>query len=92
MDIKEFKEKTKPYPDGSLIRKYTNGYQAHYIDMHPHGKTYRKRDNETYSWAFPEEKIMLLTRDGVVVVFLEELSNLEEIEKSMHLCAVPNNT
>lgn len=89
MDIKEFKEITeKRYPDGSLLKKYKNGYEAHIIDRHPHGEFYRKIDNDTGIYAFPEEKIMVLNSCGVVVVFLEDYENLQEIEESMKLIEI----
>lgn len=81
MEKEEFYQKVRE----SLIAKYTNGYEAHFIDKHPHGEFYRNRDNDSGVYCFPEETIMLLNRDGVVVVFLENESNLEEIEKGMKL-------
>ena len=35
--------------------------------------------------AFPDEQIMLLHRDGVVVMFLETTGDLDRIEQEMHL-------
>ena len=69
----------------SLIRRYRNGYEAHYIDRTLHGKTYRMAGNPTGLVALPEEKIMLLTRDWTVVVFLEDLADLNRIECELNL-------
>lgn len=69
----------------SLIRKYTNGYEAHWIDDHSHGKTYRDVHNELGYVALPNEQIMLLNRSGVVVAFLESFSDLDKIEKELKL-------
>lgn len=66
-----------------MIRKYTNGYEAHFIDRHPHGAFYRDPKNDLT--AFPDEEIMLLDSSGVVVVFLKDKVALSEIEKSMRL-------
>ena len=89
MTIEEFKEKTKPtYQGGSLIKKYTNGYEAHLIDKHPHGEFYRDINNSCGVVAYPEEKIMLLQSAGCVVVFLKDRSELGEIEKSMKLQSI----
>lgn len=86
MDIKEFKHQTRPsYQGGSLIRKYTNGYEAHFIDRHPHGKFYRTVNNGSGINAFPDEEIMLLQTCGIVVMFLKDRTALKEIEKSMNL-------
>lgn len=69
----------------SLIRKYNNGYEAHWIDIHPHGEIYRDVHNNLGYVAFPDEQIMLLNNSGVVVVFLNSLSDLDRIEKELHL-------
>ena len=69
----------------SMIRGYSNGYTAHWIDMHPHGKIYRKLNNKSGLVAFPDEHIMLLHRDGVVVMFIKTLDDLYEIEQKMRL-------
>ena len=69
----------------SLISKYTNGYEAHWIDGHPHGKTYRDIHNGLGYVALPNEQIMLLNGSGVVVVFLESLSGLDRMEKELKL-------
>ena len=69
----------------SLIRKYTNGYEAHWIDGHPHGKTSRDVHNGLGYVALPNEQIMLLNGSGVVVVFLERLSDLDKMEKELKL-------
>lgn len=86
MTVQEFKEQTRPaYQGGSMIRKYTNGYEAHLIDRHPHGKYYRDVNNSSGIVAFQEEEIMLLNLSGVVVMFLRDRCELAEIEKSMNL-------
>lgn len=71
--------------EDSLIRKYSNGYEAHWIDMHPHGKIYRDVHNNLDYFAFHKEQIMLLNTSGVVVVFLNGLSDLDRMEKELHL-------
>ena len=68
-----------------MIRKYTNGYEAHLIDKHPHCKFYRTPHNSSGIEALPHEKIMLLQTIGVVVMFLKDRAALAEIEKSMGL-------
>ena len=84
MDIKEFKRLTRPsYQGGSLIRKYTNGYEAHFIDRHPHGAFFR--DPQNVLSALPDEDIMLINSSGIVVMFLKKMGDLSEIEKSMRL-------
>lgn len=84
MDIKEFKRLTRPSSQGgSLIRKYTNGYEAHFIDRYPHGAFFR--DPQNVLSAFPDEDIMLINSSGVVVLFLKNMGDLSEIEKSMRL-------
>ena len=67
----------------SLIKKYTNGYEAHWIDKHFNRKVFR--DLRYYLNAFPEEKIVVLMDTGIVVTYLEELKDLEELEKSLKL-------
>ena len=69
----------------SLIRKYTNGYEAHWIDSHPHGKKYRCVHNGLGYAALPDEQIMLLNSFGVVVVFLKNLSDLDKMQKVLKL-------
>ena len=69
----------------SLIRRYENGYEAHAIDKHPHGKTYRNPHNPTGIVAFPEEGIMLLTSTWSVVMFLDTIEDLNRIECEMKL-------
>ena len=69
----------------SLIRKYTNGYEAHWIDSHPHGKKYRYVHNGLGYVAFPDEQIMLLNGSGVVVIFLKSLSDLDKMQKVLKL-------
>lgn len=87
MDVEEFKRLTRPANEGgSMIRKYTNGYEAHFIDRHPHGAFYRDPKNDLA--AYTDEKIMLLNPLGVVVVFLKDKVALSEIEKSMKLQSV----
>ena len=80
-EIKMFKEQER----ASMIRGYANGYTAHWIDMHPHGKTYRTLDNASGLVALPDEQIMLLHRDGTIVMLLKTLDDLDRIEKEMRL-------
>lgn len=80
-EIQNFKKQER----GSMIRCYANGYTAHWIDMHPHGKVYRDINNGLGYVACPEEQIMLLHRDGPVVMFLKTTGDLDRIEKEMHL-------
>lgn len=80
-EIKAFKFQER----SSMIRGYANGYTAHWIDMHPKGKAYRDINNGWGIVAFHEEQIVLLHRDGIVVMFLETLDDLYRIEQEMHL-------
>ena len=80
-EIKAFRKQER----GSMIRGYSNGYTAHWIDMHPHGKVYRDVNNGLGYVAFPDEQIMLLHRDGPVVMFLNTIEDLDRIEKRMKL-------
>lgn len=80
-EIKAFKKQER----GSMIRGYSNGYTAHWIDMYPHGKVYRDINNGLGYVAFPEEQIVLRHRDGTVVMFLETTGDLDRIEQEMHL-------
>lgn len=82
---KEEIQKFKMQERGSMIRGYANGYTAHWIDMHPHGKVYRDIHNGLGYVAFPEEQIVLLHRDGPVVMFLKTTDDLDRIEQEMHL-------
>jgi len=72
---------SKTYP----IRKYTNGYEAHNIDMHPHGKIYRDPHNSTGLVALPCESLMLLKKDWTVVQFLNTITDLNRIEEELDL-------
>lgn len=80
-DIQKFKKQER----SSMIRGYANGYTAHWIDMHPHGKIFRDVNNGTNVVAFPEEQIVLLHQCGTVVMFLKSIGDLDRIEKEMHL-------
>ncbi len=80
-EIKRMKEMAA----ASLIRRYENGYEAHLIDKHPHGKTYRDPHNPTDIVAFPEESIMLLTMDWTVVLFLNTIEDLNRTECELNL-------
>lgn len=84
MEKEEIKALRKQMRD-SMIRGYANGYTAHWIDMHPYGKVYRDVNNGLGYVAFPEEQIMLLHRDGPVVMFLNTTGDLDRIEQEMHL-------
>ena len=77
--------KTREQASRSLIRQYSNGYTAHWIDMHPHCKIFRDVNNGTDVVAFPEEQIVLLNQCWVVVMFLDSTDDLDRIEKEMHL-------
>ncbi len=66
----------------SLIKKYTNGYEAHWIDRHP--KRFIFRDVDFYLTALPDEKIVIL-KDGVIVMYLPELPDLNKLEKELAL-------
>ena len=80
-EIEKFKKKER----GSMIRGYANGYTAHWIDMHPHGKLFRDVNNGLDYVAFPDEQIVLLHRGGPVVMFLKTTGDLDRIEQEMHL-------
>lgn len=64
------------------FKRYTNGYEAWYIEDHPHKDVLR--DFRRGIFAFPEEKIVVM-HDGTVVVFLETINDLDKLEKDMHL-------
>lgn len=78
-------KRMKDMAAASLLRKYENGYEAHLIDKHPHGKTYRDPHNPTDIVAFPEESIMLLTMDWTVVLFLNTIEDLNRTECELNL-------
>lgn len=80
-EIQKFKDQER----ASMICGYANGYTAHWIDMHPHGKAYRDVNNGMSAVAFPNEQIVLLHRCGTIVLFLETLDDLDRIEQEMHL-------
>lgn len=70
----------------SRIKTYTNGYESHWIDEHPHGSMYRNPNNSLGLVAVPDESIMVVKASTqTVVVFLKGLSDLEEFENSMNL-------
>ena len=64
------------------FKRYTNGYEAWYIEDHPHKDVLR--DFRRGIFAFPEEKIVVM-HNGAVVVFLETINDLDKLEKDMHL-------
>ena len=66
----------------SLVFKYTNGYQAHYIDKHPNKDSFRDVDSDLS--AYPEETIVIL-KDGALVCYCIDIPGLEEVEKEMKL-------
>lgn len=80
-EIQEFRKQAEQ----SLIRRYSNGFEAHWIDKHPHGRFYRLVGDESTVSAFLEETIMLLNTSGVVVMFLEKMEDLDRIEREMRL-------
>ena len=84
----DYQQRIKEMAANSLIRKYTNGYEAHYIDKHPRGETYRDPSQPLGYGAYSEEKIMLLNSCWCVVVFLETMEDLERIEGEMKLIRV----
>ena len=67
------------------IREYTNGWKVYDIDSHPHGKIYRNPRNELGYCCFPEESLMLLNKSGCVVLFIINISELNNIEVEMNL-------
>jgi len=80
-EVQRMKEMAKVLP----FRKYENGYEAHAIDKHPHGKTYRDPHNPSGIVALPQESIMLLTSTWSVVMFLNTIEDLNRIECEMKL-------
>ena len=66
----------------SLICKYTNGYQAHYIDKLPNKDSFRSVDSDPS--AYPEETIVIL-KDGAVACFCIDIPGLEDVEQEMKL-------
>lgn len=67
------------------IREYTNGWRVYDIDSHPHGKIYRDPHNNLGYMCYPDEHLMLVNYCGCVVLFLRNISDLNEVEKSMGL-------
>lgn len=64
------------------FKRYTNGYEAWYIEDHPHKDVFRDFRRDIF--AYPEEKIVVM-HDGAVVVFLETIDDLIKLEENMHL-------
>ena len=83
--IDEEVQRMKEMAKQSLLRRYENGYEAHVIDKHPHGKTYRDPHNPSDIVALPQESIMLLTSTWSVVMFLDTIEDLNRIECEMNL-------
>lgn len=83
--IDEEVQRMKEMAKQSLLRRYENGYEAHDIDKHPHGKIFRDPHNPSGIVALPERSIMLLNTCGVVVVFLNNIEDLNRIECAMNL-------
>lgn len=73
----------------SLIHKYSNGYQAHFIDKHPNKDFFRRKGPVfgDYDIAFDDETIVVL-KDGVVCMFLHNEDELCELEVKMNLIRV----
>lgn len=69
--------------NSAMIKKYTNGYEAWYIDKHPHGRIFRSEDY--CPKADKDESIVLLTEYWSVVVYLKNLIELEEMEAKLKL-------
>lgn len=67
------------------LRKYTNGMEVYDIDSHPHGKIYRDPHNNVGIVCFPNESLMLLNPSGCVVLFITNISELNNIEVKMNL-------
>lgn len=76
-------QKIKEQAKLSLIRKYKNGYEAHWIDKHPRMEYYRNEECDMS--AYPDEKVVVLNNCWCVVVFLNGIKELEIFEKEMHL-------
>lgn len=64
------------------FKRYTNGYEAWYIEDHSHKDVLR--DFRQGIFAYPEEKIVVM-HYGTVVVFLETIDDLIKLEEDMHL-------
>lgn len=66
-----------------MIKKYTNGYEAWYINQHPHGNTFR---SPGYSpCAYDNETIVLLNESWCVVMYIKNTDELATIENQMKL-------
>ena len=69
--------------NSAMIKKYSNGYEAWYIDKHPHGRIFRSEDY--CPKADKDETIVLLTEYWSVVVYIKNLIGLEEMEAKLKL-------
>lgn len=87
MEEKE-REKRKKQFIQSMIRQYSNGYTAHWIDKHPNGTIFRDINNNIGVTAFPEETIVVVNL-GTVVSFLEDIAALDRWDQEMHLTIKP---
>ena len=70
------------------FKRYTNGYEAWWIELHPREKVLRDINQPVH--AFPEEKIVLMhdtSINSVPVVFLKTIDELYSIEDQMNLKA-----
>lgn len=84
MNKKEI-EALKKKANRSCIYRFDNGYEAHYIDLHPHCDIYRNPHNGLGYCAFKDEEIMLINSSGCVVLFLKNKGELHETINKMHL-------
>ena len=64
------------------FRKYTNGYEAWNIECHPQSEFLRSVNNVLC--ALPGE-IIVIMHHGIVVLYVKDLRNLDELEKEMGL-------
>ncbi len=64
------------------FRKYTNDYEAWNIECHPQSEFLRSVDNVLC--ALPGETIAIM-HHGIVVLYVENLRNLDSLEKEMRL-------
>ena len=83
MEAKEIENRKKQFMQ-SMIRQYSNGYTAHWIDKHPNGTIFRDINNNIGVTALPDETIVVVNM-ATVVSFLEDIAALDRWEQEMHL-------
>lgn len=78
----KFRELLAREPAKRGFKRYTNGYEAWWLENHPNEAVLR--DVNQLVCAFPDDKIVIM-HGGVPVVFLKNIDELRSIEDQMHL-------